>query len=86
MTLYLRQKFSKPMSGYWNGELREFDWRIDHPWSGTEVSRISSWGANHYFDVHTGKTDKATLGNARRALRARATAAGEECEFEYIDN
>lgn len=85
--MILRQKLDRRIGGYWDGGMKDtFDWHIDTHWSGTVVSRVGSWGANYYFDVYTGKTDKATLGNARRSLRARAKADGIDCEFEYIED
>lgn len=84
--LYLRQKFTEPVNGVMGAPATTlFDWQIEKPWSNTEVSRVGSWAANYFFDVATGKTDRATLGNARRALAARAKREEKECSFEYLE-
>lgn len=82
-TLVLRQEFAQPINGFFdNGPKSVFYWSIDCEFSDGK-SRVGSWGANCYFEVATGKTDKATLGNARRALAQRARLAGKACTFSY---
>ena len=82
-TLVLRQEFAQPIYGMFDyGPKAIFDWRIDDTFLDGK-SRVGSWGANCYFEVVTGKTDKATLGNARRALAQRARLAGKSCSFTY---
>ena len=85
----LRQTFTEAISGYWDGGPKSrFDWTIDgEPKTDNKGSfvRIGSWYANHWFHVAVGKTDKQTLGNARRHLGAGARRAGKACAFEYID-
>lgn len=85
MKLYLRQTFTRPVHGVMlTGPYKSFDWSIDrHGIDG--YTRVGSWGANYFFGVKTGKSDRATLGNARRALANRAKHAGETCTFEYVE-
>ena len=87
--MQLVQKFEKPISGYWDGGLKQvFHWNIEgHQREDKKGKfiRVGSWGANHWFNVAKGKTEKQTLGNARRRLQALATRAGLKCEFWYID-
>jgi hypothetical protein len=85
MELILVQKLGKAYPGYWDGGPKQiFEWRIEHLRRGRdskgEYVRIGSWCANHWFHVAVGKTDKATLGNARRHLRAITKVP---CEFWY---
>lgn len=84
-SITLRQTFEEPIYGFFdNGPKRIFDWSIDRVYPDGK-SRVGSWGANYYFEVVTGKTDKVTLGNARRALAARAKRNSKACSFEYIE-
>ncbi len=87
--MQLVQKLNKPIPGYWDGGLKQvFHWRtecgggID---SRRKFVRVGSWDANQWFHVAEGKTEKQTLGNARRHLNALATKSGLTCEFWYID-
>lgn len=85
-TLYLRQTLAAPVHGYWDGGAKQrFDWSIDgvigHDSKGNYV-RIGSWNANHWFNVAVGKSDKITLCNAKKHLKA--TKAGKASSFEYI--
>lgn len=88
--MILRQTFDKPINGYWDGgPKRIFDWSIDGivctgPERGESV-QVGSWSANYYFAVKLGKSDKQTLGNARRHLTACAKRQGLPCSFEYIN-
>ena len=85
--MILRQIFEHPVSGYWDGGPKTiFDWKID----GTvredakgKYIKIGSWAANYWFHVAVGKTEKATLGNARRRLNR--SRFGVPCKFEYIE-
>lgn len=85
----LIQKFDEPISGYWDGGPKsEFSWRIENfhrPYRDTKgpYVKIGSWAANHWFMVPLGKTEKATLGNARRTLARYAAKAGRPCTFSY---
>lgn len=86
--LYLKQTLAKRIDSPWEwdgGAKDTFYWKIDKPWSGTEVSRVGSIEANHFFDIKTGKTDKATLSNAKRHLAALMKKRGIECTFEYVE-
>lgn len=82
----LRQVFEQPISGYWDGGPKsEFHWTIDRLKprnNGNAV--VGSWSANAWFQVKLGKTEKGTLGNARRALAARAKRYNRRCTFEYL--
>ena len=85
MSLILVQKLDKAYGGYWDGGPKQvFEWEIEHRHRGTDSKgnyvRIGSWGANHWFHVAEGKTDKQTLGNARRHLTAITKVP---CEFFY---
>ena len=68
---------------YFEGAKQVFEWDIEavlYPKEG--LSRIGSWEANYWFEVKTGKTEKMTLANAKRSLRAKTKI---ESTFEYID-
>lgn len=81
--IVLRQEFAEPIYGMFDyGPKAVFDWHIDTEYEDGK-SRVGSWGANAFFEVVTGKTDKATLGNARRALAQRARLTGKACTFSY---
>lgn len=81
--MILRQTLARAVNGYWDGGAKkQFDWRVDRNFSDGK-SRVGSWGANHFFEVKTGKTEKETLANARRHLRA---ATRVSCTFEYIND
>ena len=85
MELVLMQKLDKAHPGCWDGGPKQvFEWSIDRHYGGIDKKgkfvRVGSWGANHWFHVALGKTDKATLGNARRHLRATTRVP---CEFSY---
>ena len=83
----LRQTLEKPAQGYWDGgEKQVFDWEID----GTpkldkqgEYIRVGSIGANHWFHVALGKTEKLTLSYAKQHLQA---STRYPSTFEYITN
>ena len=82
----LRQTLDKPTHGYWDGGMKQvFNWGIEgSPATDSEGQyvRIGSFSANHYFHVAVGKTDKLTLANAKRHLRAVTRVPST---FEYID-
>jgi len=84
--MLLRQTLPQPIKGNWDGGAKQvFEWKIDggsHSDSKGEFVRIGSWGANHWFHVALGKTDKLTLANAKRHLRA--TRLGKQSKFEYV--
>lgn len=81
----LRQTLPHPVHGYWDsGTKQVFEWHIGSvsiDSKGTFV-RIGSLGANHWFHVAQGKTDKVTLCNAMKHLRA--TELGKQSKFEYL--
>ena len=82
----LRQTLEKPVNGYWDGEAKQaFDWQIEKYFGGQDSKgrfvRIGCWGANHWFNVALGKTDKLTLSYAKRRLSSSCKVA---CRFEYI--
>ncbi len=88
----LVQQFNKPISGYWNGGPRSiFHWtiqgNIQEDAKGCYI-KVGSYEANHYFHVALGKTDKQTLGYARRQLTAMAKRHGPDitCAFYYIED
>lgn len=85
--LYLRQKLAEPISGWWDGGAKDtFNWFVDEYQSRRQGwTIVGSYDANHWFHVEPGASEKGTLGNARRALGARARREGVECEFEYIE-
>lgn len=83
----LRQTLPYPTNGYWDGGKKQvFDWsihgHIGHDSKGDFI-RIGSWGANHWFSVSKGKTDKVTLCNAMKHLRK--TSLGKQSKFEYVE-
>lgn len=85
----LKQTLDKPINGYWSGGAkRVFVWSIDgkpqQDRKGKYV-RIGSWEANHWFHVALGKTEKQTLGYARRRLNGRMGELGITGSFEYIE-
>ena len=86
--MYLVQELSEYIHGFWDGGSKNrFEWIIDH----TKRTRpgyaiVGSWGANHYFTVRAGSTERQTLGNARRSLGARAKRLGIGCTFTYQGN
>lgn len=89
-TIRLIQEFEEPITGYWDGGSKSrFEWTIDHIRTGRDSKgifvRVGSWSANNFFNVAQGKTDKQTLGNARRRLARLAKKAGKKCSFRYID-
>lgn len=71
----LRQTLDHPIAGYWDGGLKQvFDWEIELHSGGVDSKgryiRVGSWGANHWFHVALGKTDRLTLTYARKHLVA----------------
>lgn len=84
--LYLVQHLSTPIYGYWEGGPKStFHWGIDGACTDGK-SRVGSWGANHFFEVATGNSDRATLGNARRALTQRFKRQGIVSTFSYEES
>lgn len=80
----LVQTLDRAINGFWDGGSKSvFEWDINAAHSNAAYSQVGSWEANYFFTVATGKTDKATLGNARRSLAARAKRAFQGCKFEY---
>lgn len=87
--MILRQTFESPINGFWDGGAKKvFDWEIDgQPKQDSKgfFVRVGSWGANHWFHVALGKTDKQTLSHAKSKLQTSAQKAGKNCTFEYIE-
>lgn len=87
--MFLRQTFTKPISGNWDfGPKTKFDWFIDtlhgQYVESNNQACVGSWEANYRFVVSRGKTDKQTLANARRKLSSNAKKHGLSCTFEYV--
>jgi len=83
--MILRQTLARPINGYWDGGPKQiFDWSIDGSPQSDNIGqfvKIGSWQANHWFHVAVGRTEKMTLANAKRHLRAATTIP---CTFEYV--
>lgn len=86
----LVQVFDKPISGNWDGGKKDvFRWGIDgYPQKDSKGSyaKIGSFGANHWFHVAMGKTEKQTLANARRRLSYLAKRKNMVCTFCYEED
>jgi len=86
--MVLVQTLEKPVHGYWDGGAKQiFEWSIQstspmRDKDGPYV-KIGSYGANHWFCVSQGKTEKMTLGNARRHLQAITKV---DATFEYKED
>lgn len=82
----LKQTLQYAVNGYWDGGKKQvFEWSIDGNVQKDKKGyfvRIGSWGANHWFHVALGKTDKLTLSYAKRHLRKITKIAST---FEYIN-
>jgi len=83
----LRQTLEEPVNGYWNGGMKQcFDWEVEERHGGKDArgvfARVGCWAANHFFHVSQGKTEKETLSNARRHLKASTRIAST---FAYIE-
>lgn len=86
--MILRMTLDTPVVGFWDGgERTSFDYTLDglprRDRQGAYI-RVGSWQANAWFHVALGTSARATLGNARRCLVARAKRAGLRCAFAYI--
>jgi hypothetical protein len=71
----LVQELERPCNGYWDGGAKQiFVWEIENRHRGTDSKgtyvRIGCWEANYWFHVAEGKTDKITLCNAMKHLKA----------------
>jgi hypothetical protein len=87
--MVLVQTFKESINGFWDGgEKKRFIWSIQGPvrtdGKGQYV-KVGSFEANHWFHVSVGKTDKATLGNARKVLARGAAKSNKVVEFEYTN-
>jgi len=82
----LRQTLPYPVSGFWDGGAKQvFHWGIEgSPATDSkgQYVRVGSFSANHWFHAAVGKTDKVTLCNAMKHLRA--TQIGKQSKFEYV--
>ena len=84
--MLLRQTLPYSINGYWDGGPKQvFDWSTEHiegrDFRGT-YTRIGCWGANRWFNVAKGKSEKLTLSYAKQHLSQ--TALGKQSKFEYI--
>lgn len=82
MTILL-QTLDKPHYGYWDGGAKSrFRWTVDSYGNdhGVATARVGSWEANLYFTVARGRTERLTLANAKRHLKAITRIP---CTFEY---
>ena len=86
--MILRLTMEKAIGGYWDGGAKSrFDWSIKGCMGKDakgEYVKVGSWEANHWFHVARGKTDKQTLGNARRHLGTALKRNKLAHKFEYI--
>ena len=81
----LVQTLEKPVHGYQDGGPKQvFEWEIEPHFGGKDSKghfvRIWSWEANHFFNVALGKTEKQTLGYAKKHLK---TITQIPSTFEY---
>ena len=85
--MILRQTLEKPVDGFWDGgQKQQFNWSIQsnpHTDSKGQFVKIGSWEANHWFCVALGRTDKLTLANAKKHLKATTSIPSD---FMYIDS
>ena len=83
----LIQKLEKKIGGWWDGGAKDtFEWTLEgspRQDAKGQFVRVGSWDANHWFHVAAGRTEKQTLGNARRHLSATFRRRGLACSFEY---
>ena len=85
--IVLYQTLAHPVNGYWDGGAKDtFRWTIEKYFLRREGKRkyvrVGSWGANHWFEVTKGKTNKQTLTNAKRHLQ---WATRVPSTFEYAE-
>ena len=86
MTLTLRCELDTAIYGNWDGGAKHvFNWNIDRLHSSNGQTAVGSWEANYFFSVKTGKTDKQTLGYAKRALSSRLRRKGMKAKFNYVE-
>ena len=87
--MILIQTLEEPINGYWDGGKQSFfKWHIEgQPLEDKQGKyiRVGSWGANHWFYVALGRTQKQTLANARRKLTWRFKKQGIKSTFEYAE-
>ena len=89
MSLTLVQELEKWIDcpAAWDGGPKKvFRWSIDgKPQRDTKglFVRVGSWGANTWFHVAVGKTEKTTLGNVRRRLGFSMRRFGIQGTFRY---
>ncbi len=82
--MILKMTLPEAISGYWDGGKKKiFNWEIERIFkpSDTAFERVGSFEANHWFWVRKGKSDRATLANARRSLVSKF----KQASFELID-
>jgi hypothetical protein len=85
--MIMRQTLPEAVGGHWDGgPKKQFDWMIQgirHSDKDGEYIKVGSWEANQWYNVAVGKTERATLANARRRMPAELR---KKSTFEYIDD
>ncbi len=81
-------KLDSPIQGYWDGGPKssfEFseDGTVQTDKKGKFI-KIGSWEANYWFHVAKGRTERLTLGNAKRHLTRWLKEVHRTGMFEYI--
>ena len=83
--MILQQTLIEAVNGYWDGGKKQvFEWEIEgEPKEDKQGKfvKIGCWSANYWFHVALGRTDKQTLANAKRHLKASTKI---ESIFQYI--
>jgi len=86
INMKLIQQLEKPIQRFWNKSAKSrFEWTIEGlPKTDAkgQFIRIGSYDANFWFHISLGKTEKATLLNARRYIAARNASP---CTFEIVE-
>jgi len=62
-------RFDEPTAGWWDGGKKHggvFESRFGYT---PEHTEFGAWELNYYFNVKTGRTEKETVGRARRYLK-----------------
>lgn len=80
----LRMTLKQAIGGYWNdGKKQVFDWELGGVFEDAKGKyvKIHGFGANYWFHVAQGKTDKQTLSYAKNHLRR---VFRDIEKFEYV--
>ena len=84
----LIQTYDESINGNWDGGVKQvFDFTIERtPQKDKDgwYVRVGSFSKNFWFHVAVGKTEKQTLGNARRRLTAWDKQKGITARYKYI--